>query len=250
MTGLEVFRFDGAEVRTVVIDGEPWFVLADVVAALGLVRSASAVADRLDDGVRQTYPILDSLGRTQRATVISEPGVYEVAIRSDAPSARTFRTWLTREVIPAIRRTGQYVAPRTVEDQLADAVMLAQGIIAKRDEAIAELTPRAEAWDALADAEGDYSVGDAAKMLARAGIETGPQRLFEYLAGIRWIFRRDGHWCAYADVVDRGMLTHRPQSHRHPRTGAVVLDAPQIRVTVKGLNRLRERIGGRRVALA
>lgn len=162
MTGLEVFRFDGAEVRTVVIDGEPWFVLADVVAALGLVRSASAVADRLDDGVRQTYPILDSLGRTQRATVISEPGVYEVAIRSDAPSARTFRTWLTREVIPAIRRTGSYSAPVS-EDEI---VHRALAITARRVEAlsarVAELEPVAAHAETFRQADGLRTIADVA----------------------------------------------------------------------------------------
>lgn len=108
--------------------------------------------------------------------------------------------------------------------------------------------PKADAWDELASAEGDYAVSDAAKMLARAGVETGAQRLFNQLAEMRWIFRRGGKWAAYQDAVDAGYLAERPQSHFHPRTGEKVLDAPQIRVTIRGLERLRVRLGSLEVA--
>lgn len=77
------FTYAGAQVRVVMVDGEPWFVLADLCKVLGLVRGAAQVSERLDDGVRQTYPISDSLGRTQNATIVSEAGMYEVVIRSD-----------------------------------------------------------------------------------------------------------------------------------------------------------------------
>src|SRR5690606_25768035 len=108
----------------------------------------------------------------------------------------------------------------------------------------AELTPRAEAWDELASAEGDYAVADAAKILARAGVQTGPQRLFEQLRGLSWIHRaHDGKWRAYASAVDAGYLAEKPQSPHHPRAGELVLDPPQVRVTVRGLERLRVRLG-------
>ncbi|WP_205803093.1 phage antirepressor KilAC domain-containing protein [Microbacterium oleivorans] len=244
MSALNVFDYDGAELRSVMIDGEPWFVLADVVSALGLARSASAVVDRLDDEVRQTHPITDRLGRSQRATVVSEAGVYEVVIRSDAAGARDFRRWLTHDVIPSIRRTGSYTIPETREQLLARAVLEANTAIAEAHQQIATLTPRAEAWDEIASAEGDYSVGDAAKMLARAGVETGPQRLFAQLDGLGWVFRgHDGKWRAYADKVSAGYLAERPQSHHHPRSGELVIDAPQVRITLRGLERLRVRLG-------
>lgn len=151
---------------------------------------------------------------------------------------------MTGEVLPSIRRTGAYVAPQTPEQRMAAAVLEAQRIIEARDARVAELTPRAEACDELASAEGDFAVADAVKMLARAGVETGPQRLFEQLHSIRWIFRgRDGKWRAYASAVSEGYLTARPQSHEHPRTRERVLDAPQVRVTMRGVERLRIRFG-------
>ncbi|MCB8043678.1 phage antirepressor KilAC domain-containing protein [Microbacterium oxydans] len=127
---------------------------------------------------------------------------------------------------------------------MARAVVQAQEIIARKDEQIAVLAPRAEAWDELASADGDYEVGDAAKILARAGVETGRQRLFGQLAELGWIYRgAQGKWKARQSAVDSGWLAEKPQSHHHPRSGEVVLDPPQVRVTVRGIERLRVRLG-------
>lgn len=240
MSALEIFTYDGAEVRTVLIDGEPWFVLADLTRVLGLSQFRT---DRLDDDMILSHPIEDRMGRSQMTTIVSEAGMYEVLFRSDKPDAAVFRRWVTSEVLPSIRRTGSF-SVETPEQLMARALVTAQGVIERKDEQIAVLAPRAEAWDELASAEGDYSVGDAAKILARAGVKTGPQRLFEQLAGIRWVHRaHDGKWRAYASAVDNGYLTEKPQSHHHPRTGEVILDAPQVRVTIRGLERLRQRLG-------
>lgn len=242
MSALEIFKYDGADVRTVTIDGEPWFVAADVARILGY-RMASDFTRRLDDDEKGTRS-MRTLGGEQDLTIISESGLYVAVIGSMVEGAREFKRWITRDVIPSIRRTGSYVAPETPEQLLARAVIQAQQVIERKDEQIAVLTPRAEAWDELASADGDYAVSDAAKILARAGVKTGPQRLFEQLAGMRWIHRAsDGKWRAYAATVDSGYLTEKPQSHHHPRSGELVLDAPQVRVTVRGLERLRVRLG-------
>lgn len=238
-TAAERYHFDRFDIRVVIIDGEPWFVAADVCAVLD-IGNPSAAAARLDDD--EVTLISTEGGRP--ANAVSEPGLYALILGSRKPNAREFKRWVTHDVLPMIRKTGTYTAPETPEQLVARALVQAQGIIARRDEQIAELAPRAEAWDELASAEGDYAVGDAAKMLARAGVETGPQRLFDQLASLRWTYRAgDRKWRAYASAVDAGYLAERPQSHHHPRTGEVVVDAPQIRVTIRGLERLRIRLG-------
>ena len=243
MSALEVFRYEGRDVRTVLIDGEPWFVLGDLAKVLGIV-DVPRLNSRLDGEVRRTHPIEDRMGRSQMNTIVSEPGMYEVVIRSDKPEAVAFRRWITTEVLPSIRRTGSYAVPETREQLLARAVIEANTAIAEAHQQIEQLTPRAEAWDELASADGDYSVADAAKILARAGVQTGPQRLFQQLGGMRWTHRgHDGKWRAYASAVDAGYLAEKPQSHHHPGTGELVLDAPQVRVTLRGLERLRVRLG-------
>src|SRR5699024_1904545 len=97
--------------------------------------------------------------------------------------------------------------------------------------------PRAEVADRLLDADGDLSVADAAKALTRAGVETGATRLFKALAGLRWIYRgkADGRWRVYQTAIETGYMAALPQSHFHPRTGDLVIDAPQPRITPKGL---------------
>lgn len=242
MSALEVFQYSEREVRTVSVDGEVWFVLADICGVLG-VANVGNVAARLDEAdIRQTD--ISSGGQRRAVTIVSESGMYEVVIRSDKPEARRFRWWVTHEVIPAIRRTGTY-AVETPEQLMARAVVKAQEIIARKDEQIAALAPMAEAWEEIADAGTDYAVRDVAPMLSRAGIATGPQRLFEKLHELGWIYRGEkGRWTPYARSVDAGLLKLRAMSPFRDRdTGDLVPSAPQVRITPKGVERLRIRLG-------
>lgn len=159
------FTYEGQQVRVVQIDGEPWFVLADLTRVLGLSQFRT---DRLDDALIQSHPITDSLGRTQQATIVAEPGMYEVVIRSDKPEAVAFRRWITGTVLPTIRRTGSYsTTPElTGPELLARAVLEAQTMLAAKDERIAELEPKADLADTYLAADGgDRLIGQVAKLL-------------------------------------------------------------------------------------
>jgi len=241
-TSITPFDFDGQSVRVVTIDGEPWFVLADLTRVLGLSQFRT---DRLDDGVIRSHPISDSLGRTQNATIVSEPGMYEVVIRSDKPNAAAFRRWITTDVLPSIRKTGQYGnAPAlTGPELIATALIEAQKVIEQSKAEVAELTPRAEAWDVMVSANGDYSVDEAAKILSRDDlIEIGRTRLFSFMADAGWIYRQ-GHrnrWHAYQTAISAGRLVERMgAAFLNSRTGEMEVAAPTIRVTPKGLEDLR-----------
>jgi len=242
MSALAVFSYIGQDVRTVTIDGEPHWIAADIAKVLGLANPRVAVA-RLDPDDVCLTDVIDSIGRTQQMSAINEAALYELIIRSDKPDAKQFRRWITSVVLPEIRRTGSFAIPETPEQLLSRALVLATETLTAKDEQIQQLAPRADAWDAIASAEGDYSVGDAAKMLARAGIPTGPTRLFAQLLDLKWTYRgSDGKPRAYADRVERGYLAEKPQFHYHPGTGVRVIDAPQVRVTMKGIERLRQRL--------
>jgi prophage antirepressor-like protein len=109
MTGLAVFSHIGKDVPTVLINGQPWFVLADVCRVLGLT-TPSKVAERLDideKGMNQ----IPTLGGTQVMGTVNESGLYSVILRSDKPQAKQFRRWVTSIVLPEIRQTGSYIAP-------------------------------------------------------------------------------------------------------------------------------------------
>lgn len=118
-TQIQVFNYDQKQVRTKQIGGEPWFVLKDVCAILG-IADHKVTARRLDeDEVCQT-PLTDSLGREQETTVVNESGLYNVILRSDKPEAKPFRKWVTSDVLPSIRQHGAYMTPAVIERTLTD----------------------------------------------------------------------------------------------------------------------------------
>ncbi|MFB9777311.1 Bro-N domain-containing protein [Brevibacterium otitidis] len=126
MKNLRIFDYQDTPVRTVELDGEPWFVLADLAKVLG-IASPGRLAARLDEGVRQTHT-LGTAGGAQQMTIVSEAGMYEVVIRSDKPEAVKFRRWVTAEVLPTIRKTGSYgTRPALTEDEIVHQALQIQG---------------------------------------------------------------------------------------------------------------------------
>ena len=95
--------------RTLTIDGEPWFVGKDVAEALGYARSTKAVQDHVSEEDKDVIPIQDSIGRMQETPIINESGLYSLILSSKLESAKTFKHWVTAEVLPTIRKTGGYI---------------------------------------------------------------------------------------------------------------------------------------------
>ncbi len=106
MNELKTFIYNDARVRTIEINGEPWFVLKDVCDVLRL-GSPHKIADRLDDD-EKGRTLIPTLGGTQEVNIINESGLYSVILRSDKPEAKPFRKWVTSEVLPSIRKSGSY----------------------------------------------------------------------------------------------------------------------------------------------
>lgn len=241
------FTYGTTAVRVVIIDAEPWFVLADLCVVLGIANVGN-VADRIDEvNIRRT-DVENMRGQMRQTVIVSEAGMYEVVIRSDKPEAVSFRRWITGTVLPEIRKTGGYnAAPQLTGPELvALALVEANRMLEAKDERIAELEPKAEVADRLLDAEGDLSVRDAAQSLTRAGIKVGERRLFAALEVRKWIHRAkgDGRYRVMQSAIEAGYMSVIPQSHYHPKTGVLVLDPPQPRVTPKGLQKLLADHGG------
>jgi len=247
---LVTFSYGDRPVRTVVVGGEPWFVAADVCAVLGIANVGNALA-RLDDDEKDSIRLADGTPGNPNKAIVSEPGLYSLILRSDKPEAKVFKRWVTHEVLPQLRRTGHYgqpdyQLPQTYAEalrELADQVERTEQLRAE----VEQLAPRAHSWDVLASGYGDYSVRDAAKILSRdPAIDVGERRLFGLLAEQGWIYRQrgDGRWRAYQQYIERGWLSVLPSSHYHPRTGELVLDPPQVRITVRGIHQLHRLLGG------
>lgn len=107
----ELKTFENAElgaVRTLLIDGEPYFVGKDVAEILGYSKARNAIAVHVDDEDKKDAPIQGDLGGTQTMTLINESGLYSLIFSSKLPTAKQFKRWVTGEVLPAIRKTGRY----------------------------------------------------------------------------------------------------------------------------------------------
>lgn len=245
---LQLFKFEHQPVRIVLVDGEPQFVARDICTAIELQNMSMALA-RLDDDEKGVNSI-DTPGGPQQMVTITESGLYSLVLRSDKKAAAKFRRWVTHKVLPEIRRTGSYshhpAAPRDLpsKKELAQWVVEAEERAELAESRARELAVPASAWNELAEAAGDYSVSDAAKVLSRdPNITTGERRLFASMQGFGWIFRGDGRWRAYQKRVEDGRLVEKV-GKPYVRNGEVCVAEPTVRVTPKGLATLHQLLGG------
>lgn len=160
------FTYEGTTVRTVTDEsGEAWFVAADIGRILEMTNVRASVA-LLDDDERGVNSI-DTPSGAQEVAVVNEPGLYSLILRSRKPEARTFKRWVTHEVIPSIRKTGGYGQPKqlTGPELMAAALLEAQATLEAASKELETTRPKADAYDAFMDADGCYSIGAVGKML-------------------------------------------------------------------------------------
>lgn len=201
MNKVTIYRYDeNKPVRTLNLNGEPWFVLRDVCEVLGLGNSRM-VADRLDEdekGVSQIY----TLGGVQNATIISESGLYNVILRSDKPEAKPFRKWVTAVVLPSIRKNGGYIAGQETlspEELMAKALLVAQKTIEEKDKQLTHAAEQAKLDAPLVHFAKGVTVSktsilifDFAKILRQNGADMGGKRFFAWLRENGYLVKRRG----------------------------------------------------------
>jgi len=230
-------------------DGTPWVAATDFAKAMGH-RDAERATRLLGEDEKGTQ-IVGTPGGPQELNVIYEDGIWELIFRSSLPGAKAIKGQV-KAILRQIRETGRYEVT-SLADPLAElerqTAMTIRAIEIARaaEHRIAALEPAAHAWEVLAKADGDYAVADAAKILSRdPAIKLGRDRLFTLFREGGWAYRQgiDQKHRAKQYAVNQGWLSEIPQSHYHPRTGELVLDPPQVRVTIKGLQALHKRLGG------
>ena len=202
MNDLQIFKNDQfGKLRTVEIDGEPWFVGKDVAIALGYKEPSKAAREHVDAEDKGVSKIDTPYG-TQEMTIINESGLYSLILSSKLPTAKQFKHWVTSEVIPSIRKNGGYIAN---QDQLTDAELLAKALIVanrtieERQARIESLEhqakldrPKVIFADAVETAKTTILVGELAKILKQNGIDIGQNRLFEKLRDDGFLIKRKG----------------------------------------------------------
>lgn len=205
MNDLKIFENkEFGEIRTVNIDGEPWFVGVDIATALGYSNTRDAIAKHIDNEDKATVAIHD--GRQKRnITAINESGLYSLILSSELPSAKAFKRWVTSEVLPSIRKNGGYIVGQdtmTDDELMARALQVAQNKIQERDKQIETMKPKAIFADAVAASHTSILVGELAKILKQNGVNIGQNRLYEWL-------RENGYLIRGNKRTDRNAPTQR-----------------------------------------
>ena len=197
MNEIQIFTGAFGTIRTVTLNNEPYFVGKDVADILGYNNSRKAIADHVDDEDKGVTKC-DTLGGVQELTVINESGLYSLILRSQLPTAKQFKHWVTSEVLPTIRKHGMYATPQTLEQMLNDPDSMIKVLQTLKEERTARLqaeetnrinAPKVLFADSVAQAETDILVGELAKLLKQNGVETGQNRLFAKLRDDGYIMK-------------------------------------------------------------
>jgi len=250
----EAIHLRGLQIRSILIDGEPWFAAREVCSALGLSNVSMALG-RLDTDERVDHAI--SSTDTLMEPLVSESGLFSLVLTSRRPQAKAFKRWVTHEVLPAIRKTGSYAVPTQPKSRVElarellaaeeRAEALAKDLDAKTNmlsgaiAAINENKPKVEAYNELMDADGSLSLAQAAQTL-----RMGRDQLIEKLALWGGIMVRPGHsdhLRPYQEHVRAGRFVVKVRSVdiTHRDGSSEVITQGTTRVTAKGLEWCRQK---------
>lgn len=204
MENLQIFNSEEfGQIRTMAINGEPWFVGKDVADILGYSNSRKALLDHVDnedkyDGVT----IRDAIGRGQNTVVINESGLYSLILLSKMQNAKKFKRWVTSEVLPSIRGNGAYIAGQenmTPEQIMAAGLQAAQKIIESKNQQIEaqktdiqRMKPKEIFADAVSASHTSILIGALAKIISQNGVHIGQNRLFAWMRENGYLITRRG----------------------------------------------------------
>lgn len=194
MNEVQLFNFENHEVRSLLINSEPWFIGKDVAEILGYSNPRDAISKHVDSEDKNSVAIRDGITRgNPNQTIINESGLYCLVLSSKLPSAKKFKRWVTSEVLPALRKTGQYqVKELSGSELMAKALIEAQNVLAAKDKVIEEMKPKVVFADAVATSHTSILVGELAKILKQNGIDMGQKRLFAWLREKGYLIKRQG----------------------------------------------------------
>lgn len=248
MNDMKVFEnSDFGQIRTVLQDSEPWFVVADVCRVLEIGNPSQATA-RLDDDEKMTTLISNEGAASGKSSMafVNEPGLYALVLGSRKPEAKAFKRWITHEVIPEIRCHGAYLTDAATDAFFSNPDTFAKLAVKWRDERHARLEAEALAQqrqekieadapkvlfaDSVAASKSEILVGELAKILKQNGVNMGQNRLFEQLRRDGYLINRKGtDWNMPTQrSMDLGVMRIKETSVTHADGHVTVSKTPKV----------------------
>jgi anti-repressor protein len=259
---LKFFVFNGHEVTILVHDdGSIWFIAKECCDALEYVNSRDATKRHCKHSIKAGVAKRDAIGRLQNYTIIPESDLYRLITNAKTPRAEPFKDWLYEEVLPSIRKTGQYSVnpgaadlsnfkraindPAKLQEMVAIVLQEVQAknkIIAAQAKAIQTIQPKALALDRLCASENTVTLNEGAKVLSCA-----PQAFNRRLGELNWMYKNahGGRWIPYRRIIKQGLMELKLVPI-YRSSGRVQL-VPQTLLTPKGLARISMMIGRRAI---
>ena len=204
---IQVWNYESSEIRTVQVNGEPWFVGKDVAAVLGYSNPRDAINKRVDDEDKGVAKC-DTLGGVQDLTIINESGLYSLVLSSKLPNAKKFKHWVTSEVLPSIRKHGAYMTEQTLERaftspdfliELATQLKTEQEqrrrletTVAAQSKQMEQDKPKVLFADSVTASSSSILIGELAKLIKQNGVDIGQRRLFEWMRANGYLIKRKG----------------------------------------------------------
>lgn len=234
MNEIKVFDNDAfGSVRTIDREGDVWFVGKDVAEILGYTNPSKALADHVDEEDKLNNESLSSLGQ-RGGWLINESGLYSLVLSSKLPTAKQFKRWITKEVIPSIRKTGGYFAtPKTYIEALralADAEEEKERLALENE----EMKPKADFYDDVTGSSDTIEIGEVAKVL-NCGI--GRNKLFDFLRKEKVLMKNN---IPKQHFVDEGYFRVIETKYTKPN-GDVSINLKTV-VYQKGVDYIRKRL--------
>jgi len=238
MTNLQIFQnAEFGSVRTIAINGEPWFIGKDVAEILGYTNPQKALRDHVDaedKTLNESFTVNGTMG-----ILINESGLYSLVLSSKLPTAKQFKRWITSDVLPAIRKHGVYATPETAERLLNDPDFMIKTFTALKEERernaalqskIEQDKPKVLFADAVSTAKTSILVGDLAKLIKQNGYDIGANRLFVWLRENGYLIKRKGtdYNMPTQKAMEQGLFEVKETSITHSDGHISVSKTPKV----------------------
>ena len=247
MNDLKIFKnAEFGSIRTVTVDGQPYFVGKDVATILGYSNQPKALRDHVDDDdktVNDSFTVNGTKG-----ILINESGLYSLVLSSKLPSAKRFKRWVTSEVLPAIRQTGGYIPTEPgMSDMeiLSRAIQISQATIEQQKQQLEAQAPKVLFADSVAASDNTILINDLAKLLHQNGVDIGGTRLFKWMRDNGYLVKRKGtdYNMPTQRSMELGLFRIKETTHAHSDGHISISRTPKV--TGKGQQYFVEKFLGR-----